>query len=113
MSVSTLSESSIVITWNAPEAFEQNGPIEGYEVTLIHGNGTQGKYRIGGNTFNIQIEGINIRTKLGFTNVSHTGLPKFAKFNITVAARTSVGLGPASAPISVTTSLPGSKCWTF
>ena len=31
------------------------------------------------------------------------GLPKFAKLNISVAARTSIGLGPRSTPIPVTT----------
>ena len=32
-----------------------------------------------------------------------TGLPKFTDINVTVAARTSVGLGPASLPVSVKT----------
>lgn len=33
-----------------------------------------------------------------------TGLPKFETINVTVAARTAVGVGPASAPITVRTS---------
>lgn len=36
-----------------------------------------------------------------------TGLPKFTDLNITVAARTSVGLGPASPPVPVKTSPSG------
>ena len=58
VSVSALSESSIVIQWSPPEQFEQNGPIDGYEVILIYGNRTRKMYRLGSGTFNIQIEGI-------------------------------------------------------
>ena len=60
VTVSAISTTSIFIQWNPPEQFEQNGPIEGYEVTLIYRNGTQRTYRLGGSTFNFQIEGITI-----------------------------------------------------
>ena len=108
VSVSALSESSIVVQWSPPELFEQNGPIDGYQVALVYSNGTQRMYRLGGSTFNFQIEGL---CRLIDCNYSYTtpffgltaGLPKFANLNITVAARTSIGLGPASAPVPVTT----------
>ncbi len=106
MRVSTLSETSVVVQWSPPELLERNGPIEGYEVTLIYKNGTRRAYPISGSTFNFQVEGIAIAT---IGNVSRiiayescslvcVGLPKFAELNITVAARTTAGLGPVSLP---------------
>ena len=45
------------------------------------------------------------------SQLSHTGLPLFTSLNISVAARTSVGLGPASDPVAVTTAEGGKfKC---
>ena len=69
VSGSPLSESSIVIQWSPPELFERNGPISGYDVTLIYGNGTQGTYQLKGDTFSIQIEGIHVLKNAVFSKM--------------------------------------------
>lgn len=87
MIVTSQSESSIVVQWNPPELFERNGAINGYLVYLTYTNKTSKVYTVSGFTFNIQIE----------------GLPKYTVLNVSVAAKTTVGLGPASFPIKIRT----------
>ena len=109
MSVTALSDTAIVIQWGAPELFERNGPLTGYEVTLTYSNGTRKLYSLSGTTFNFQIEGTKLNQKINKVAIylKHAGLPKFATINITIAARTAVGIGPSSAPVSVRTFTDG------
>ena len=58
VSVMILSQTSILIRWNTPEVFEQNGPIVGYKIVLTYTNGTSSVYNSPHpDIFNLQIEG--------------------------------------------------------
>jgi UDP:flavonoid glycosyltransferase YjiC (YdhE family) len=57
VSVSSPSESTIVVEWRAPELLKQNGPINGYVITLIYSNGTKSVYSTLGSMNVYGIEG--------------------------------------------------------
>lgn len=60
VSAAAASASSIRVLWSPPEVTERNGLITGYNILLIdRGSLEQTFYNTSGDTFNLQIEGIN------------------------------------------------------
>ena len=78
--------SAISIFWNPPPFLDQNGDIIGYQLMITNQNRT--------NTPAI------IYNVTNFTSYTANMLEEFEVYNITVAAWTSVGLGPFSDPVN-------------
>ena len=84
------SSTSIFISWLPPPEQDQNGVITGYNVTYSI---------IGG--------GVMVNTTSGIQrSIELTGLEKFTQYSISVAAFTSVGIGPSDS-ITVSTDTDG------
>ena len=76
----------ISISWNPPPFLDQNGDIIGYQLMVTNQNRT--------NSSAIVYNVTNI------TSYDATELEEFEVYNIEIAARTFVGLGPFNDPVS-------------
>ncbi|XP_020608188.1 receptor-type tyrosine-protein phosphatase F-like isoform X1 [Orbicella faveolata] len=83
-----ISSTSILVTWDAVPADQQNGIITGYNITF--------KSQTENDDGNVQVNGSVRQTEL-------TNLKEYVNYNITVFASTVKGDGPASDPIVVRT----------
>ncbi|CAH1774763.1 unnamed protein product [Owenia fusiformis] len=94
----TLSARSIRITWEPPPRDKQNGDITGYKVLYTTVASNQGT-----------ADAEYVETSPGRLNQDITGLNKWTEYKVWMLARTSVGEGPVSKPITVWTdeSVPG------
>ena len=59
--ITVLSSTSLLITWQPPDEFEQNGIITGYQIqVLLYQNETSEMYNVSGSTLSLRVEG-NVR----------------------------------------------------
>ena len=84
------SSTSLNISWSPPPEQDQNGVITAYNITYV----TNGR--------NVMVESTSGST----LSIELSGLVKFSAYNISVAASTSVGVGP-SMFITITTDTDG------
>ena len=82
------SSTSIRVSWNEAPVNQQNGVILGYHIFY--------KALPSGEELNKTVSNTTLTDDL-------TGLQEFVQYNISVAAFTSAGTGPRSAPLSVFT----------
>ena len=83
-------DTSIMLVWDAPPPHQQNGVITGYTITQ----------RVAGN-----VSTLTSRDSMLLVD----GLRPFTSYTFEVAASTSVGLGPATAPLVVQTQQAGKR----
>ena len=84
--ITSLSARLVRVSWSPPPQDERNGLITGYVVTIT----------------NIETNDISAIDVTGRTSTSIVTLP-YTSYMITVAARTSVGVGPPSTEIVIAT----------
>ena len=88
-----INSTAILISWDPPPFLDQNGDIIGYELMITNQNRTNSSAII-----------VNVTNT---TSYVATMLREFEVYSIEIAARTSVGLGPFSDPLSNRTSEDG------
>ena len=81
-----INATAILISWNIPPFLDQNGDIIGYQLMISNQNRTNSSVVI----YNIT----------NITSYVATMLEEFEVYSIEIAARTFIGLGPFSDPIS-------------
>ena len=100
ISITVLSSTSLLITWQPPEPLQRNGVITGYEIQLTSlNNDTSQSFEIRENTHSLQVHGnFDHYIHLLFLNgmFFFLGLEKYSEFSIRISARTVVGFGPFS-----------------
>ena len=94
--------------------FERNGFICGYEVTLTYSSKLDRVYNLSGSILGVLIDCKNKCRLLVLTNnifvcLFVLGLPGFAEVNVSIAAKTIVGVGPSSVPIRIWTNEDGNN----
>lgn len=109
--IEVLSSTSVIIKWETPELLLRNGIITKYHlrVTLASNNTVQ-SYTVPATVLSVPIEGINKPTCITYTCIViedvaplYTGVQKYSKVSVQIAAETSVGVGPFSDPVSALT----------
>jgi len=84
LQANAISPTEVMVTWKVPQPVDTNGIIIAYTLLLFSSRNVS-----------------NITTSQNFWNVS--GLQPFSTYIFSVAASTSVGIGPFSTNISITT----------
>ena len=84
------SSTSLNISWSPPPEQDQNGVITAYNITYVTSGGNIMVDSTSGSTLSIEL----------------SGLLRFRNYNISVAASTSIGVGP-NVFITVTTDTDG------
>ena len=87
LSSSAISSSSFMLKWNEPPDEHQNGHITGYDVRVIAQEGRSSFMKLSTENSEILVFSVEESTT----------------YFVSVAAKTSVGVGPYSEPISITT----------
>ena len=88
-----INATAILISWNIPPFLDQNGDITGYQLMITNQNRTNSSATV----YNIA----------NITSFVITMLEEFEVYNIEIAARTFVGLGPFSDPVNNQTFIDG------
>ena len=81
-----INATAILISWNPPPFLDQNGDIIGYQLMVTNQNRTNSSAII----YNVT----------NITSYVATMLEEFVVYSIEIAARTLVGFGPFSDPVS-------------
>ena len=55
--ISVLSSTSLLVTWQPPDEFEQNGIITGYQIVLSYQSEISEMYNVSGSKLSLQVDG--------------------------------------------------------
>ena len=105
-----LSATTVSVSWQPPALLDQNGVVTAYQVVLVDtSNESRKMSSVGGNTLTLLFQGMQVIQKICSTTdmclhvIFSVGLNEYTTYSVSVAANNSLGIGPYSQPVEVTT----------